>query len=407
MSNLYFPKQRNLTKRVTSSPEDLLTDHTLVGNKIKLKNLAYVIDSKDYFNGTNYTFFSDVDVAIMGYSQAINKIVNNSNGIDLIEVDSANLFLKEIELEATGTGSQAIKMTGTGSESLDMNTVAFANNTKYGTLINLRQGFLTNGFSFGAKEGFLLQGAWEGFTLFNSRIINTGGYILKGDAGLTIDSIRSNVNCDIQLGDVAFDFDFDMFNIDEGYQLEGGRYNGDGAMVSDFTTGDKTEAWRSRKSYFKGNKGVLSKNTNIGGTYRVTSEINTPLTQNVLTKLLGVTTASSLEHMVSNNNNQLTHNSSVSKCYYAFVNAVVDNQPNQELVFSIQKENNLGSPIEELFSQTRRVSNVQGGQDVAYFNIATPCFELQQNESIGLYITNISSNSTAVLKIDSDIYLKE
>lgn len=123
-----------ITKKTISSLSELLRIHPPnANNEIELGNFVYEIDSYDLNLGI-YKLISNVNTAIHGYSQLVNKISTNENNVSLI-TSTSNLFLFQIELSATGIASQAINMEGsTGFESLDMKYVAFSPNTKYGTL---------------------------------------------------------------------------------------------------------------------------------------------------------------------------------------------------------------------------------------------------------------------------------
>lgn len=394
------------TKYILRDITELLHIHPAnANNEIFLENNTYVIDSRDFQLGI-YKLKATVPVSITGISQAINKISTSEDNTILIDTTS-DLFLSNIQLQAEGNNSKCINMAGsTGFESLDMQYVQFTGNSKYGSIDNIRQGFWTDGFSFNAKEGFDLSNAIGGFTIFNTRVINTGNYILKGNTGCTINNVRSNINCDILTGDVAFDFDYEMFNDDRGYQLANGTYNGVGQMVSNFTNGNQTEAHKSRKSYFTGNQGNLGKNTRIGGEWVVTNEAVTPLTQNSSVKVLGTTTSDNLEHVISNNN-ELIHNSTVPTDYKVDGDLTFDGGPNDILRLEIKRFNNLTNDFTTLKTYTANVNNFQGGQDRVFFRPFVSVVEMQELDRIEIYIVNETDNTDVTLKLNSLLTIKE
>lgn len=264
---------------------ELLSLHPANGNnEIQLAHKTYKFDA-DEFDMTGYTLLGHNDgTTLSGYSQNINCLKSTQDNISLIKT-SGNLFIKHLEIQVTGANSEAINMNGaTGFESIDMFYSSFINCKKLGTLSNIRQFFWEAGFANNFDAGFLCQGDWlGGITVKDTRCVNVQSYIFKGDAGFTCSAIRSNISAALLTGSYAFDFDYDMFNNDAAYQLEGGRYEGTGKMVSNFTTGDTTIAKNSKKSFFKNNKGNLGENTFVGIEWVISTEVETPLDFNVLT----------------------------------------------------------------------------------------------------------------------------
>lgn len=389
---------------------DLLRTHTLTdGYKFDAKNVMYRIDNNSFDFGiyTLSNITSGVRFGLQGANKGVTSITSTEDNISLIECINQNLLISDLDISATGTGSEAIKMTGTGVEAIDLLNVSFSGATNMGTLESLRQGFWTIGFAFGVSSGFLLKGSWGGFRITSSRFINLQGPLLKGDTGFTIGNVRSDVNIDILASQVAFDFDYDMFTTDEGYQLENGRYTGDGLMVAPFTLGsgaDTTETEKSRKSFFKGNKGNLSKNTNIGGAIKVTAETATTLAADTLTELAGTTTAMNLVHMLSNANGELQHNTTSNQCYQPFIDVTLSATANREIKLSLVKLL-VGGGLVELFYKTKDVSNFVGNNDVVFFSFTNPCFDLEEGEKVKLYATCIGNSDTVTLLNDSTLYL--
>ena len=412
MSNIILPIGYTFkTKQYISNIEDLLSTHTLTdGYKIDAKNVMYVIDNNSFDFGiyTLSNITSGVRFGLEGANKGVTSITSTEDNISLIECINQNLLISDLDISATGVGSEAIKMTGTGVEAIDLLNVSFSGATNMGTLENLRQGFWTIGFAFGVSSGFLLKGAWGGFRVTSSRFINLQGPLLKGDVGFTIGNIRSDVNIDILAGQVAFDFDYDMFNEDQGYQLENGRYTGGGLMVAPFTLGsgaDTTETEKSRKSFFQGNKGNLAKTTRIGGALEFTNEASNSFPNGVLTELLGTTTANNLVHMLSNNSRELEHNTTSMECYYPFIDVTIEGEPNREIKLSLMKVET-GGGLVELVSKTKTISNVQGNRDVVDFSFSAPCFMLNEGEKVKLYATSIGANSNLTIISSSTLYLK-
>lgn len=400
------------TQKVIQSLAQLLQLHPPnAQNEIILDNCVYLFDLKGADgNFTGYKLkYNGYPVAIAGMSQAITEIFTTEDGVSFIESTNGDLFLININIGATGVGSQAISMIGDGSQSIDMFYTAFTEGTKYGTISNIRQGYWSNGFSFNAREGFLLQGALGGFTLFDSRIINTGNYILKGDVGATFNAIRSNVNATIPTGAVAFDFDYPMFNADAAYQIQDGRFDGDGEVVSDFTTGDAVKAYKSRKSLFKDNAGVLGALTNtiIGGNWRLETQITTPLTFNVPAKMLGGVTYNDLEHFTQTGDNTLTYNSTVTRTVKVTGGLILDGGANDELVVILRKWDDSASTYVDIEEFPNIVSNVIGGRDIAIYNIIARVPDMDLSDRLEYWLVNRSDNTDATALVGAKMFVEK
>jgi len=398
------------TKYTISNIDELIAIHPPnASDEIELGNNIYEIDSLDFEIPAPYSLISNVDTAISGMSQVINKLRSSQDNHSLI-TSTANLFFYQIQLQADGVNSEAITMNGaTGFESLDMKYVEFTGNTKYGTLTGIRQGYWSDGFSLNAKEGFTMNGTWAGgFTIANSRIINTGNYILGEGTSLIMNSIRSNVNCDILTGDVAFDFDYNNFNSDEAYQLENGRYNGAGLMISQFTDAlrDTDDPWRSRKSLFKGNAGSLSNNTHVGGYWKCTVEVLTPLTLNVSTKVLGTTVYSELQHITQTTDNAFIHNTTQDTDYEISGFVRFKGGADDEIELEIRKWDDFGGSYSVIQSYVKFVSNLIGGNDTVDFSAATPFVRLSENDRVELWVVNRSNNTDVTMLSDSFLNIK-
>lgn len=396
------------TKKVIQTIGDLLALHPPnASNEIELGNFIYEIDSFNLDLGI-YTLVTNTDTAINGCSQAINKLTSSTDGISLI-TSTGNLFLFQIELGCTGIGSQVISMTGsTGFESLDMKYVAFSTGSKYGTLTGIRQAFWSDGFSFNAREGFTLDGVWSGgFAILNSRIINTGNFLLKGEAGLRLQNVRSNVNLTIPSGSVGFDFKYDNFVNDQSFQIENCRFDGDGVLATSFIGGDVSEVEKSRKSLFKGNAGNLAKNSMIGGVWTCTTEVTTAITINTLTKLAGVTTYSNLEHLTAVNNNEFIQIDTNEISYSLDGDLVIDGNPNNEVRLTIRKYEASTSSYSTIATFIKAISNFQGGNDIGIFRPFVPILTMNDSDRIELWVTNLSGNGNLTMKSESFIFLKK
>lgn len=371
-----------------------------VNNEIQLDNKTYRFDST-MFDLTGYKLLGHPSgTTITGYSQNINNITSSEPNISLI-TSSGNLFIKHIQFIVTGSNSQVIKMTGaTGQEALDMFYTSFINCTAIGTLDNLRQSFGSAVFALNCGKGFLLKGtSWNngGFTIFDSRVINVANYFVKGDTGFQCNTIRSNVYATVPTSAVAFSFDYPMFSSDNGYQLDGGRYEGTGLMVSPFTTGDTTATQNSVKSLFNNNKGALAVNTYIGAEWITTTQVTTPLTLNTPAKLLGTVTYTNEVHFTHTTNNSIVYNSTVPRIIDIQGNIYLLGGANDIVDLTVRQWVNATSSYVNLQTNRRVIVSSTFGDDVADYNFFLST-TVNYLDRIEIFTTN-ASDSDDVTKI--------
>lgn len=384
---------------------DLLDIHPAnASNEIELSNAVYYIDSLDFDLGV-YKLVTNVDTAIHGYSQLLNQMTSNEDNISMI-TSTGNLFLFDIRFNCTGVNSQVITMTGTGTESLDMKYVELSFGTTGGTINGIRQFFWFGGFGIGGR-GFLLQGDISGARISNTRVINFMDYVLKGDTGMTIGNIRSDANITIPSGSVAYDFDYDMITEDEGYQITDGFYDGDGLMVSPFTTGDTLTTEDSRKSFFTNNKGVASMNTFVGGYWLNTTEVTTTIsTIDTPVKLNGVTTYFDLSHFTQTSSNSFVKNTDNNNEFIIQGSVTIDGNPNRIFNLIVRKWNDFNSIYEDLITFSKNINNFSGGDDRADFNILVTT-NMSVNDRIELWVSNSTDTSNVTMKNSSQLIISK
>lgn len=404
----YTIGEDRVTVKLIQDINDLLRLHTPNGaNEIELTFPIYEIDSPNLDLGV-YTLVANQGVTLKGISQEANQISSSGDNADLITVNNGNLFIQNLILETTGVNSQNIVMGGSGSESLDMFYVQL--NGTFGTLSDIRQGFWTNGFSFGASQGFTLDGTIGGFTLVDTRIINCGDFILGAGASLSINNIRSNVNATIALGDFAFNFDYGNFAVDGGYQIQSGRFDGDGDMLAPFTDvgRDTDEAEKSTRSFMRDNSGGKAKNTRPGIAYDIDSEVLTPLTLNVPARMESVGLVTKEEHFRLITDNIITFKNTISGDFTLFFSLLVDGGANDIIRIDIRKYDDLATPTNftVIGSLRRSIPNSQGGLDVGSFVIPIPDVNINFEERIEIWCTNESDNTDATLKIGSTVFVR-
>lgn len=398
-----------VTKKVITSVDDFLIDHTVNGdNEIILQNLIYEIDAFELDLGIYTLRAENINVAFHGYSSNINIIKTLLNNANLFTFINSNVEIRHLQLSAPGTNSQCIFMQGTGVEAIDMYYITFGANSKFGTLIDIRQGFMTTAFAQNAREGFTLDGdsSLGGFTIRPSKFINVDK-ILEATSAYRALNVRLSVNADLLVGQTAFDFDYNNFLVDGGYQIFDGAYNGAGTMVADFSdVGRDTDiASNSKKSFFSNNEGDLGQETNPGCKLDWTTSTPTPLVLNTETKLLGTTSISQNVHFIQSDNNEIQRNVGRNKYFTAHANISLIGTAGDTIKLVLQKYDDSTGTWINIVEDEDVIVNLPGtGNDAVTFNLSTS-IELDELDLITAYVTNLTNSNAVTPKLTSHILL--
>lgn len=168
---------------------------------------------------------------LSGLGFGISKLLSTEDNFTLFVDDgvtySGDLFLTELDITVSGTGSKVFELDNNENfNAVEWNTVNFINCTSLGSLTDYRQGLSRNVAWISCSDGLTMSGNWSGgWAAIDSIIIGapmTTGVLFKAGAGLLIGgSFRSNVNI-LNLGTSGGIFcDFAPSNItsDAGFTL--------------------------------------------------------------------------------------------------------------------------------------------------------------------------------------------
>lgn len=286
------------------------------------------------------------------------------------------------------------------SSEVNLETVNFgffgATKTALGSLSNYRQWLSNNLGLFNLHDGIEFVGDWTGFKMTNVIGLSLGDITLfQAGAGFNTNDFRfiSNKIKDVGAGFTLLDFTSSNINEDDGLQVKLNELLSID-MIPNIERGDV-------KSIFVGNSGI--QNTNIGGKWRITSTTNTPLTENVATKIQGVTTYKNLQHFSDGGgNNTLTYISSQRKEFRVRIETTVDGGANDEIEIFLRHWDNSAGAYVEIDSRVRQISNVLGGLDVGYFNFEDTV-TLEQNDRVEAWIRNNDDGTDAVALLDTTL----
>jgi len=349
-----------------------------------------------YFGGSDY-FVCGLISSADNYTMFVNKTGEAAG----------NWRSQNVTLNLTGVNSQLFNLdnqkTNGAVELISTNVGAFGpNTTVVGELTDYRQ-FRTEDVAFiGVADGLTFNGEWSGgFAIRDTVLLILPDNISLFKEGTNLNFLGSSVS-DINalsVGDsvTVFDFQESNFSKDWGFILDGARFRLGETPVPNIPR-------ESTKRYFKASRGV--RNTFPGGRWECTAQVVTPLVLNQDSKLLGTTAYSGMVHFTGVNNNEFVYNSLVESDYNIVGQIIVDGGANDTIRLQVRKYIDGGATFETLDTYTRSVVNSIGGNDNAIFNLNTPTI-LNQNDTIELWIANITDNTNVTMLIGSYIRIAE
>lgn len=382
-SNLIIVKQPSDFGTIDSSKVYLIdTMIDMTGVEIEIPVGGLFLRGHDYFVSGLYTTDDNSTLFV------------NSTG-----QDAGNVRMTNIEMYCTGTNSKIFDLDNNGNfGAVEFNSCNFgtfaAETTSLGEFAGYRQ-FRTSDAAFiRVADGFTFSGIMAGgLRLADSIILApvSGAVLFKEGTSLIFnDSVRSDLNgLSVAPADAVFDFVDGNFLLDWGFNLDGARFPiGSNAVPNIPNT--------STKRYFRDCRGV--QNTFPGGDWTMVTQLATVLTAGTLVQANGNVAYNDLVHFSGGplNTNQLVYDSNVTGDYVVTGNIVVDGGPNDQVDVVIRQFDDSAGTYIDLKTFSRQISNVVGGLDVAYYQIAAPC-ELDVNDRIEVWLRNNTDNTNATV----------
>lgn len=404
-----------LNQNDTELYNSLLEKRIVVNQSNAATTLGGVIDSTaEYFidgiiDLTGITIeVPSTGIYIRGYNFDISKLINNEVGYTMFTSPvggSGNILFDDIAIEVTGLNSKVYDLlANTGFEAIELNKVNYNNCTSLGEINNYRQGLEIGTGRFGGTPSLTMSGAWNGFRITTSiaRLIDNAMTepIFKAGLGLSM-SGRFLTDINIDLGTTAALADFspsnftgsDKFEIEKALISRGGVFNPmDATILPNISSTDK-------ESLFIDNIGIT--NTHKGGKLNITAETTTNIiSAGAYVDLDGTWTSSDLDHFDSPSNGQLRYLDDTPKAYKLKSAIVLDGGANDECGVRVVVFRNATLTDEVICTQLRLIDNLQGGRDVAYFNIDCR-FDLYTNDYVRLQVANITGTTDVTAELDS------
>ena len=238
--------------------------------------------------------------------------------------------------------------------------------------------------------------------------MDDGAYSLfKAGTGFVMNSrFRSNQNIDLPASVSFLDFAPANFANPSTLQLEQCLITRNGVFDANDSNLTPNIAASDLESAWSGNTGLP--NTFEGGSIGITTTTATTITVDGQFEDLEATlwTTADLQHFSNPSGNELKHLGNSPREYKIIAAFTLECTANNFLTLRISKWDDSASSFITVLDQTRQVNNLQGGRDVAFFNVNINA-ELDQNDFIKLEVANIGATNNVTAEADSYYVIEE
>lgn len=387
-------------------------------NRVRVSSasdLAGTLDStKEYFiDGVIDMGAQSIEVPagglnLSGYNFGLSGLVSSEDDYAMFTSPtggSGDVLGMDYNITTSGANSQVYDLiANTGFEAFEFTRVNYTACTSLGEISGYRQGLETGTGRFGGQPELTLSGTWLGGYFIEASIvrgITAGAYSLyKAGSGFVMTSrFRSNQNIDLAAGVSFFDFSSSNFANPSTVQIESAIITRDGVFNSDDPNLTPNMSAGELSSSWSGNNGLG--NTFVGGSIGVTAETTTTIpSQDIFVDLeAGEWTSQDLQHFDNPSEGQLRHLGNTPREYRVVASFILDASNGDEITMRVTRWDDSESLFVTVLDQTRVVNNLQGGRDVAFFNININTV-LDQNDYIKLQVANSNSNDVTA-ELDS------
>ena len=395
--------------------DDILDNRIIVNQENFLTTICGTIDStKNYFLdgiidiGANTITVPATGLTITGYSFDLSGITTFTAGATIFSSPvggSGNLLLENLYLQATGTGCKVFDLVdATGFNAWEFNKINYIGCTSLGTIDSYRQGLEVGTGRFGGTPTLTFVGNAVGGARFSTSIVRSvsslTGPLFSAGAGYVVNG-RFITDMNVDLGASAQLLDFAPSNIanDESLIISGAYIARNGSI-------DPTDTTICPNINATDTQCLWSDNTGIENTYKyaqqsITTEVETVInTIGVYEVLAGTWTLGEVSHFDSPANGQIRCLSG-NDVYRISGNFVLNSGQNNQVGLRVTKSEDGGSTFPtEINHISRVINNIQGGRDVAYFQIDFLA-RLKDGDIIRLETENYDSTANISAEIDS------
>ena len=353
-------------------------------------------------------------INIIGYTFDVSKLICSDSSYTMFTSPvggSGNVLLSNIAVEVTGASSKVFDLfDATTFNACEFNIVNFNNCTSLGTLDNYRQGLENGTGRFGGTPELTLKGAWLGGYFVDSSIVRgltDGAYCLyKAGVGFVMQSrFRSNANIDLNSTVEFFNFSPTNFPNSNTLQLENCLIARNGVVDPTDTTISPNISHTDIASVWRNNSGI--ENTFIGGEFTIVSEVATTITTaGVFVDLAGTYLSQDLQHFEMPSNGEAKHLGSGERNYNVFIDMILECNSGNEIDLRAVVWDDSASAFVNYKTTRRVVNNLQGGRDVAFFDVTTRVV-LDKNDYLKFQVANVSATNNITAELGSDFIIEE
>lgn len=241
------------------------TKNLLVNRNIDPTN-SFIVEQTLTLTAGQYITIPSGGGTINGNGVTVSKIVKNVSGESIFKSamgGCGDIFIKDITIDS-GIGKVFDTKDIDGTHAIELNDVNFENCSSLGTWDNFRQFTGTTLGFYNCLDGITIDGAWSGFKITNSNIINfgaSGTIFKKGSTTLFSNRFYADLNIQVLSGAKICDFMDTNFANDKSLQVVN-CYTKVNGVVNDALTNvlfPNITPYNS-KSYFINNIGIKNSN---------------------------------------------------------------------------------------------------------------------------------------------------
>lgn len=376
--------------------------------------------SKQYFlagnidmGTTSIDLSGGKDISIRGADFNASGLFSTEDNYTLFTgADAGNVNMFDIGIDISGANSKVYGLTAnTGFEAIEVTRVNYNNCTSLGYLDNYRQGLEIGTGRFGGKPSLELRNVWLGGFRITTSIVRSiddtmADALFKAGTGLVMNSrFLTDINADLGTLAPLTDFSESNFSMFNNLQLIDCIITRNGTINASDTTIFPNINEKSSYSKWKTNVGLP--NTYVGGVLSLTTQATTTInTVDVFETLLGVYTASDLQHFDSPVNGVLRNISGSPVDFKIITYIVLQGGSNDVITIRLRKFDSSTSTTTTITSQQATVNNFQGGNDRCTLSILGRT-TLEENDYYFIEVANNTDTTNVTALIGSFTTIEE
>lgn len=370
-----------------------------VSRNITLENNITYVFTRNVDLGTNYLTCGQ-NTVIMGYSSENCKITSTLNNGESLINSAYSLPIRNIDLSVSGTGAKILNLdaTGNSNQALDWKGVNFSGGI-IGTIKNYTNFVLESSAVLSCVSGFTFDGTIGTISisicLFGT--ISSGGTYLILPSTLTVSRRFRVVYSSFVVASGATGINVNSLTSipTESYILDNINFSGAGT----YTTG---VLYSDNKSLFKESKGINNTASICGYSMQSNATATTISNTTDYFKILGTTTANSINQKFTHTNNRATYSGALKKPFKISVSLTASAGNNHDISFVIRKVKFSDSSISLGIPATVTTDGTGKRDNITVFWLV----ELEENDYIEVWCRNASA-TTSITVSNLDVIITE